>query len=199
MKSIVERHGLIHDFLPLAEISETHETVVAAPASVVFDTACSLDLHSVPGIREIFTLREKLLGSSGGPKDLPKGFVAETLALGWGRLAERPGRELVMGSVTRPWEADVVFTAVDPALFPSFREPGFVKIAWTLEAEPIDERHTRFRTQTRAQPTDEAARRKFRRYWRKLGVGIILIRWLTLFAVRRKAERRFALSGRRTE
>lgn len=189
---IAETHGLIDDFLLDAEISESHETIVAAPASVVFDTACSLNLHAVPGIREIFKLREKLLGSSGGRKDLPRGFVAETLALGWRKLAERPGRELVMGSVTRPWQADVVFTGIDPALFPSFSEPGFVKIAWTLEAEPIDDLHTRFRTRTRVQSTDDAARRKFRRYWRKLGVGILLIRWLTLFAVRREAERRVA-------
>lgn len=190
MRTTAEKHGRIEEFLPTAEISESHETVVAAPASVVFETARSLDLHSVPGIREIFRLREKLLGSSRLPQDRPSGIVAETLALGWGKLAERPGRELVMGSVTQPWKADVVFTAVDPSLFPSFAEPGFVKIAWTLEAEPIDETHSRFRTQTRVQATDEAARRKFRRYWRKLGVGILLIRWLTLFAVRREAERR---------
>jgi hypothetical protein len=186
---------MIDHFMPSGEISERHETVVAAPASLVFDVACALDLQSIPGVREIFRLREKLLGSSKPPPEQPRGFVAETLALGWGKLAERPGRELVMGAVTQPWKADVVFTAVEASRFPTFSEPGFVKIAWTLEVEPIDATHARFRTQTRAISTDEASRRLFRRYWRRMGAGIVLIRWITLFAVRRQAERRFRESG----
>ncbi len=39
-------------------------------------------------------------------------------------------------------------------------------------------------------PTDDAARKKFRRYWRVFGMGIVLIRWLLLPALRREAERR---------
>ena len=65
-----------------------------------------------------------------------------------------------------------------------------VKIAWTLEVEPLAPARTRFRTQTRVVATDDAARRKFRRYWRMFGMGIVLIRLLLLPAVRREAERR---------
>jgi len=53
-----------------------------------------------------------------------------------------------------------------------------VKIAWTLEGEPVDANVTCFRTQTRVLATDENARRKFRRYWRLTTAGIILIQWL---------------------
>ena len=38
--------------------------------------------------------------------------------------------------------------------------------------------------------TDDAARRKFRRSWRFFGVGIVMIRWLLLPALRRAAEHR---------
>jgi hypothetical protein len=96
-----------------------------------------------------------------------------------------------MGAVTRPWEANVRFTAVEPERFADFAAPGLVKIVWTLEAEPLGAALTRLRTETRVQPTDPEARRRFRRYWRWFGRGIVLIRWLLLPAIRREAERRF--------
>jgi hypothetical protein len=138
-----------------------------------------------------------VLFRSKAPPRQPQGVVSETLALGWGRLAERPKRELVMGAVTQPWRADVVFRAVPAEAFASFAEPDLVKIAWTLEAEPIDATRSRFATETRVVSTNEWSRRKFRRYWLLVGPGIVLIRWLTVSAVRREAERRFRVPARR--
>jgi hypothetical protein len=85
----------------------------------------------------------------------------------------------------------VSFRAVAPERFAEFCEPSLVKIAWTLEAEPIDDTHSRLRTQTRASATDAASARRLTRYWRLFGAGIVLIRWLGLRAVRRTAERRY--------
>ena len=65
-----------------------------------------------------------------------------------------------------------------------------MKIVWTLEAEPLAPTLTRFRTETRAVATDAAAQKRFLRYWRWAGVGIVLIRWLLVPALRREAERR---------
>lgn len=183
---------LIERFIPDALVGERHETLVRAPAGLVFEVAQEFDLQSIPLVRGIFWLRAKLLRAEPPARSLfARGLVRETLALGWGSLALRPGRELVMGAVTRPWEANVGFTAVGPERFAAFAEPDLVKIAWTLEAEPLGPALTRFRTETRVQPTDGEARRKFLRYWRLFGKGIVLIRWLLLPAVRREAERRF--------
>lgn len=182
--------ALIDEFIARPEVGERHSTVVAAPADLVFDVACDMDLRSIPAIRAIFWLRETLFRSKAPPRR-PQGVVAETLGLGWGRLAERPKRELVMGAVTQPWQADVVFRALPPEEFAAFAEPDLVKIAWTLEAEPIDATHTRFSTETRVVSTSDWARRKFRRYWLLVGSGIVLIRWLAVPAVRREAERHF--------
>jgi hypothetical protein len=182
--------ALIDRFIPRSETRERHATVVAAPADLVFDVARDMDLRSIPVIGAIFWLREKVFRSKPAPRQ-PQGLVAETLALGWGELAFRPQRELVMGAVTQPWRADVVLTAVPPEQFAAFDEPDLVKIAWTLEAEPIDATHSRYASETRVVSTSEWARRKFRRYWRLVGVGIVLIRRLALSAVRREAERRF--------
>jgi len=63
--------------------------------------------------------------------------------------------------------------------------------AWTLDAEEIGPAITRFAQETRAMPTDEDARIKFRRYWRWARFGIITIRLLMMPAVRRASERRW--------
>jgi hypothetical protein len=186
--------ALLDQFIPNPEFGGRNVTVVAAPADLVFDVASEMDLRSIPAVRAIFWLRETLFRSTPAPRQ-PQGLVTETLALGWGRLAERPKRELVMGAVTQPWRADVVFRAVAPEEFAAFAEPDLVKIAWTLEADPIDAVRTRFATETRVVCTSSWARRRFRRYWRLVGIGILLIRWLVLSAVRRDAEGRFRVTS----
>ena len=50
-------------------------------------------------------------------------FLTRMRSIGWGVLAEVPGREIVMGAVTRPWMADVVFRPLPPEEFASFQEP----------------------------------------------------------------------------
>jgi hypothetical protein len=181
--------GTIDGFISAAVVCERHESLVHAPAALVFDVAEHFQLQSIRLVRTIFWLRAKLMRAHHEP--LRKGLVEETERLGWTRLSYAPGRELVMGSVTQPWVGDVKFRPVAPGSFAAFREPGLVKIVWTLEAEPLGPELTRFATETRVQPTDESARRMFRSYWRKFGVGIVLIRWLCVPAMKREAERRY--------
>ena len=95
-----------------------------------------------------------------------------------------------MGAVTQPWKANVVFRSLPPHEFAAFHEPDYVKIGWTLRADPIGANTSIFRTETRAVATDSAARAKFRRYWSFLSPGIILIRWTSLKPLRADAERR---------
>jgi hypothetical protein len=111
---------------------------------------------------------------------------------GWGVLADVPNREVVVGAVTKPWEPNPVFRALPPDEFASFSEPGYVKIAWTLRADPIGEAASIFRTETRALATDPGARTRFRRYWAFLSPGIVLIRRMSLAPLKREAERRAA-------
>lgn len=187
---------LIERFMPQADVTECHETLIRAPAGVVFDVAQTFDLQSIPLVRAIFWLRAKLLRTPEAPTPaFAKGLVAETTALGWRILGERAGRELVVGSVTQPWKGNVVFTPVVPDRFLEFSEPDLVKIVWTLEAEPLGPALTRFRTETRVLATEDEARRKFRTYWRWARFGIVLIRLLMLPALRREAERRQQMHG----
>jgi hypothetical protein len=177
-------------FLPHAHVRERHEILVHAPADVVLDTARKFDLESIPAVRAVFATRAWILGSR-RPRLAPAGLVEMTRRLGWGVLEESESRYFCAGAVCRPWLADVLFRPLPPADFEAYAEPGTVKIAWTLEAEPEKAGWTRFATETRAVATDERSRRKFRRYWRFAGPGILLIRRLLLPALRREAERRF--------
>ncbi len=192
------RRRTIDRFMPQRDVRERAEALVQAPAELAFEVARGLDLQSIPLVHAIFWARGTLLGSqtTSAPRR-PKGIVEECIGLGWGVLAERPGREIVMGAFTRPWEPDVVFTSLPSDGFASFADAGVVKIAWTIEAEPTGPARTRIATETRALATDEHARRRFRRYWRRFGPGIVLIRRLILARVRREAERRHRAASSR--
>ena len=134
--------------------------------------------------------REVILGATPDDWPRPRGLLAETQSLGWGILADVPERQVVVGAVTKPWEANVTFRALPPSQFVAFDEPGHVKIAWTIRADPISGTESVFRTETRAMATDADARTRFRRYWSFLSPGIIVIRWALLGPVKKGAERR---------
>jgi hypothetical protein len=182
-------HSPAARFIPRADAYDSHEIVINAPADVVFDRAATVDVGALPIVRTIFWLRSKVIGDAPAIRK-PQGIVAETLGLGWGVLAEVPRRLLVMGAATRPWEQNLTFRAIEPDAFLAFHEPNLVKIAWTLEVEPLGPARTRFRTETRAYATDAHARRRFTLYWIAFRVGIHFIRWNMLREIRRQAEGR---------
>ena len=184
--------GTLDQFVSHADVRERHEALVAAPARLTFDVAENFELDSLPIVRTLFWLRAKLLGAR--YEAWHRGLLGEMEQIGWQKLAYTPGRELVMGAAAQPWVGDVKFRAIPPETFAVFDEPGLVKIAWTLEAEPVGPALTRFATETRVIATDEDARKRFRAYWRKFGLGILLIRWVAVPAVKREAERRYKMA-----
>jgi hypothetical protein len=196
-----ERDALLDGVMPEYEIVERHHVRVRAPVDVTFAAANAIDFQRSAIARAIFKTRELVMGShptdplqsgdlpgSPGPSGPAGSFLAQMHTIGWGELARTPGREVVMGAVTQPWQADVVFHPLPPAEFTAFREPGYVKIAWTLRADPVSANESIFRTETRAVATDPVARAKFRRYWSFVSPGIIVIRWMLLGPLKRDAE-----------
>ena len=185
-----ERDTLLDRFMPVYQVVDRHHIRVAAPAGVTLAAAREQQLLETPLVRAIFKMRQFAMGATRDARKHPAGLLEVTRELGWGMLAERPDREIVMGAVTRPWEANVTFRALPPEDFAAFWEPGFVKIVWTLRADPIDAATSTFRTETRAVATDDIARVRFRRYWTFAAPGIALIRRFSLQPLRRAAERR---------
>jgi len=183
--------ALLDHFMPDYEIVERHHVGVAAPADVVLAAASEMFLERSPIIRAIFKARELVMRSRPSRAPDTRPFLAQMEAIGWGTLAEIPGREVVMGAVTQPWKADVVFRKLPPDAFAGFDEPEYVKIAWTLRADPVAANRSIFRTETRGVATDRAARVRFRRYWSLASPGIALVRWMSLGPLKADAERRF--------
>lgn len=185
---------LLDRFMPRYEVAERHEVRVEAPVAVTYAVARAMDINRAPLVRAVFAARElpaRLLGRAehATAPAVPRSLVEQTLALGWRIVAEVPDRTLVVGAVTQPWQPSPVFRGLAPEEFAQFDEPGFVKIVWTLEAEPLGVASSRFRTRTRACTTDPSARQRFRRYWCTLSPGILLIRRQSLGLVKREAER----------
>jgi hypothetical protein len=198
-----EMDSLLDLYIPEFEVAERHYLGVAAPAATTFAAACKTDLSHSAIVRSLFKLRELALGCPRAPVheagqngEIPevgsqtKELLAQVKAIGWGVLAEIPGHEIVFGAVTQPWLSNLVFRSVPPEEFANFREPGYVKIAWMLRADPIDCHTSIVRTETRVITTDAFARFKFRRYWSMILAGVVLIRKALLRAVKTEAERR---------
>ncbi len=202
-----ESDSLLDLYMPEYEVADRHHIRVAAPAESTFAAACEMNMSQPAIVRAIFRTREVALGC---PAAIPKWkfstcsrtsnqqsettqqkeFLAEMKALGWGELAEIPGREIVLGAVTQPWIANPLFRAVRPEEFAAFQEPGYVKIVFTLRADPVGVSESVVRTETRVATTDPVARAKFRRYWALVSPGVILIRRSLLRSVKADAERR---------
>lgn len=193
------RSSILDPFVPNFDARERFQLQVRAPAGLVYETAAGFDFQSVTLVRAIFRLRERVMGSRpGAPAPAPRGFLAGAASIGWGLLREIPGRLFIAGAHCQPWLADVVFTPLGPADFGRFDTAGRVKIAWTLEVEPLDDTRCTLATETRAVATDAESRQRFRRYWRWARFGIYSIRWLLLPAIRREAEARYDRSHPRS-
>ena len=166
-----------------------HETIVHAPAQFVMKIARSFEIESIWLVRTLFRLRSALLRAPARQPQQRLGLVAQMQSIGWQCLADDPCHYLVAGAACQPWQADPAFSPVAPGDFASFATPDRVKIVWTLEVIALAPALTLFATETRVVATDGQARIRFRRYWRKFGAGIVLIRLVLLPALRRRAER----------
>lgn len=182
--------ALLDEFMPAYDVVERHQTWVNAPPAIALAAAKEQDLSDSAVIRVIFRTRELIVGRPADAGSRPRGLLAQVQSLGWGVLADVPEREIVMGAVTRPWEANTTFRAVPAERFAAFDEANYVKIAWTLRADPVPSGGSVFRTETRAIATDAAARARFRWYWAFFAPGIALIRLMSLRLLKADAERR---------
>ena len=183
-----EKDDLLDRFIPDYDVVERHHVRVEAPAAVTLAAAKETNFDS-PLVTAIFRAREIALRAR-PPKQIDaRGLVNVFTAIGWVVLDETPGREIVFGAVTQPWKPDVAFRSVAPEAFRTFSEPGYVKIAFTLRADPVGDHRSVFRTETRAAATDAQARRLFRRYWAMVSPGVVLIRYAMLKPIKAAAER----------
>lgn len=182
---------LLGSVLPEYEVDVRYDVDVNAPAPLTFDSIHHTDFERSPLVRMLFRARELLLGATHVTRPLPRALLEQVAALGWTIVAQEPGRELVLGTVTQPWQANPEFRGLPADEFARFNTPGYAKIAFTLRVDPVTAETCRAQTETRVQTTDAVSRARFRRYWAFLSPGIALIRLLLLQQVKTEAEARW--------
>jgi hypothetical protein len=183
---------LIDEYLPVFDVSDYRETRVRADPDRAYAALRSLDINRSRIVRMLFAIRAlpaRLRGEVPAPVPPAKSLLDQTLEIGWRILEERPGREIVVGAVTRPWKAVVRFRGLAPRDFIDFEEPGFTKIAWSNRVDASEPGFSTLSLETRVLATDPVSRRRFRRYWLAVGLGIRLIRIEALRLVKRDLER----------
>ncbi len=163
----------IDAWLPSYDLIDTVQRQIKAHPDEVYRELRGLDLGRIFWVRALFTLR--LL-----PSPRNGGFIV---------LEEKPGEELVVGSVGRFWRPDPPFEKVTRDDFRAFNRPGLAKVAWNLRVESRNRGAHAF-AQLRVAFSDEATRRRFGAYWALVGPLSHAIRWGALDVVARKLEPR---------
>ena len=182
---------LLDQALPRYDVRERHSIRIHASAARAYAVLRSCDLSGSRVVRALFALRElpaSLGRREGGCTDAPALSIDSLLRNGFILLAERPGAELVLGTIGRFWTATGAVVDTDVAGFHAFNRPGYARaaISFALSEEP--EGWTQLATETRVQCLDEASRRRFRPYWLLIRPFSGLIRRYMLRAVKRQAE-----------
>ena len=177
----------IDDHLSAPDWSERHEREVAAPPADALAAAHTVTLRDMP-------LAAVLMGMRGlRPRRPPREPFIELVETRVGLARLEDG---VWGGALRPWHVRGASRPVDDLL--AFTEPGWVRIAVSLEAEPRGA-GSLLATETRIAATSEDARRAFGRYWLLVRHGSGLVRRSWLAAAERRALARGRPEGLRSD
>ena len=182
--------------LPDYEVTERHAVVVDADAQRAWRAVRGADLFGSPVTAVLGQLRgvpARLQGLRDGRTLHPRGprTLDDMIRGGFLLLDERPGHEIVLGSVARPWKGIPRAGPrpdVDAERFAAFDAPGFAKVAFNIRVLPYGRGRSLVTTETRVATTDAESRRLFARYWLLIGPFSALIRRLMLRNVRARGR-----------
>ncbi len=178
---------LLDEVLPEFHYSSRHDRHVLASPERLAEAAelYRFDRDSSPLVRLLFRLRGLSI-PLGSLREVPTG-------LGFTVLAERPGEEIVAGTIGRFWtlrERDNLEAPRDLEDFRTFSPPGWAKGVIAFRIEPRDDGTSTLVTETRVLCIDERARRRFLAYWALISPFSGWIRRDLLGGIARIAERR---------
>ncbi|MBI3800131.1 MAG: hypothetical protein HY268_24540 [Deltaproteobacteria bacterium] len=182
---------LIESFVPNPDAVETHKIEITASRAVVYQTLWTADLGGSLVIKGLMTLRSlpQLVLHRGRRQHPQQKVTLHTLIeAGFGRLAEEPGREIVLGVAGRFWRLTGNILPFSQENFHGPVPPGLARAVWNFTVEEGSAGRTLLSTETRVVCRDTASRVKFRAYWLIVRPFSGLIRLSTLRAVRRACE-----------
>jgi hypothetical protein len=188
LRRVSDRRWLLDDFVPEYHFSEHHEVRIHAPPDRVFAAVRTVTAREIRFFRLLTWIRAPRLRSARESILAPspdRPILDVALGSGFCRLAEEPGREIVIGTLLGAGRA----SGCEPSGFAAFDRPGISKAVMNFRIEEDGPSECRLITETRVFSTDDSARRRFAIYWRVIYPGSSLIRRMWLDAVRRRAER----------
>ena len=188
---------LLDDYLPEFDVRTSYATRIVAPPARVYASLWTANFDYWGVTRALYAVRT-LPSFPARPRDtwrrlrdelFRKRFTLDAmLSEGFALLEERPGEELVVGTVGRFWRARGELRATSPDRFRAPAPSGTAKAAWNFEVGIRADGATELRTETRVLCADVATRRQFRSYWTLIRPFSGLIRQEMLAAVRSAAE-----------
>ena len=188
---------LLDDYLPEFDVRTSYATCIAASPARVYARLWTANFDHWGVTRALYAVRT-LPSFPARPRETWRRFRDELfrkrftldgmLSEGFTLLEERPGEELLLGTVGRFWRARGELCATSPVRFRAPAPSGTAKAAWNFEVGIRADGATELRTETRVLCADAATRRRFLAYWTLIRLFSGLIRQEMLAAVRSAAE-----------
>jgi hypothetical protein len=168
--------SLIAEFMPHFALRQVDRVAVRAGAEEAYTVARRTDLQQLAFVRALFGLRllpERVVAAIRRRPSRPMTSLRVEDITGPGTgfvlLGEKPGREVVVGSVGKFWQPSIDFANVTSEGFAAFSREGFGKLAWCLRVDPRAGGGAWISVELRVGATDGASLARFRRYWRLIG------------------------------
>lgn len=188
---------LLDELLPEFDVRASYGTRIAASPERVYASVRTANFDHWGLMRALFALRgmpglllaPRVTWSRIRARDGRRPVrLVDVLGHGFALLGERPGEEIVLGTVGRFWLARGEIRPVSPESFGQYSETGTAQAAWNFAVRPGPGDRTMLTTETRVRCADAATRRRFRLYWAAVGPFSGLIRREMLAAIRDDAE-----------
>jgi hypothetical protein len=184
--------------IPTPRLVEIDRVDVNAPLRAAWNRIRHANLADSPAIRALFAIRSFVERAADRQRTRVALHVDDLVSTpghpGFQILLE-DSHEVAVGAIGQVWRLVIPFVHVaGPQQFAAFREPGFVKVAWALRALQTGT-GTRIEVEVRVDATDDESWRKFRRYFRIIGIGSHFIRRSALRSAARDLRARCGSSS----
>jgi hypothetical protein len=171
---------LIEQVMPDYDRRELHHRETSASSSALWEAVHELRVKELIAMRVLMGIRTLGRGVGDGGLTVLAGFEQ----MGFRKIAETPGRELVVAGIGRFWTPSGGLRRVrGREHFTDFREPGYAKVAFNFRLGDGE-----LSTETRIGATDQHARRRFGLYWLAVRPGSGLIRRGWLGSIEKRAQ-----------
>ena len=178
----------IDALMPEYSFREYHAVQVQASPNHVMQAMHQVSISDIPTVRFLLRMRE-LVG--GKREDIDhsrqnKTFPESQSKQDSGFFAD--ANEFVSGKIMKSWASAIPPHITTAEQFISFKDSGYVKVAFNFYVKSIGNGKTLLSTETRIYANDDRARNNFSRYWRIIYPGSAITRRLWLDAVAARAK-----------